>query len=61
MKFKEGATIETSEFWYDLMDGGYIKPEELLEEPDAIRVRKAMRVLQEFYDEADEQEVLEEL
>jgi len=60
MKFKDGAKIETSEFWYDLIEGGYIDPEKVLEnEDDAKRVRFAIQVLTEFYDEAEEQDVLE--
>ena len=31
MKFKKDAEITTSDFWYDLFDGGYIKPENLLQ------------------------------
>lgn len=30
--FKKGASVSTSDFWYDLMDGGYIRPEELLDD-----------------------------
>jgi hypothetical protein len=60
MKFIKGSQISTSEFWYDLFDGGYIDPENLLEsEEDVKQVRRAMQVLQQFYNEAEEQGVLE--
>lgn len=61
MEFKTNAKIETSEFWYDLFDGGYIKPETLLENKEDIeRVQAAIKTIQEFYNSAEEQEVLEE-
>ena len=60
MKFKKNATIETSDFWYDLLDGGYIKPEELLEEAiDISIVEEAIAILLEFYESAEEQEIIE--
>ncbi len=49
MKIKDGVEISTSDFWYDLTSGGYIKPEEILENSeDAIRVTEAIMVLIEF-------------
>ena len=60
MKFKKNATIETSDFWYDLLDGGYIKPEELLEEAiDISIVEEAIAILLEFYKSAEEQDAIE--
>lgn len=60
MKFKKNAMIETSDFWYDLLDGGYIKPEELLEEAEDISiVEEAISILLEFYESAEAQEVIE--
>jgi hypothetical protein len=53
MKFKTNIKpVTTSEFWYDLMDGGYICPEDLLENEDAEKVRNAMQILQEFFDQS---------
>lgn len=41
--------MSTQDFWYDLMYGGYIKPEVICADPaDAQRVRDAMAVLAEF-------------
>lgn len=44
----EAKIIYTSEPFYDLFDGGYIKPEELLIE-GAEEVYKAMDTIQEFF------------
>lgn len=44
--------------YYDLFVGGYIRPEELLEDPD--EVLEAMRVITEFLDFLEEEEILEE-
>lgn len=41
-KFKEGAKVNTTEeFWYALTDGGYIKPEDLLDDPKQIKALDA--------------------
>lgn len=62
MNFKDGATITTSDFWYDLTDGGYIKPKDLLENlDDILTVEKAKNVLIEFKRQAEAQGVLEEI
>jgi hypothetical protein len=61
MKFEEGVKIETSEFWYDLFEGGYIKPEKLLaNKEDASKVREAMNLIEEFRDRAAESGVIDE-
>jgi hypothetical protein len=34
MKFKEDVeAVYTDNFWYDLIDGGYIKPKEIIVDP----------------------------
>jgi hypothetical protein len=43
MEFKEGAEINTGDFCYDLSCGGYIKPMELLEDPEL-----AQKVIEAF-------------
>jgi hypothetical protein len=49
VKIKDNCTASTSDFWYDLAYGGYLKPEEMLESPsDAYRVREAIETLAEF-------------
>ena len=61
MEFKKNAHVTTDDFFYDLFLGGYIKPEEILvNEDDIVRVNDAINVIQEFYDDADEAEILEE-
>lgn len=56
MKIKEGCTASTSDFWYDLTDGGYLNPEDILENAeDVARVKEAIETLKEFEDSCDEQ------
>ena len=56
MKIKEGCTASTGEFWYDLTDGGYINPEEILEDPqDVKRVNEAIKTIKEFRDSCEDQ------
>lgn len=59
LKFKTDAEdMSTTEPYYDLFDGGYIKPEDLLEEEDAKRVNEAVALIQQFFDEAEEKELI---
>lgn len=50
MKIRKKAKIETSYFWYDLFEGGYIKPEQVLQDidDDIEKVLNAIRILKEF-------------
>lgn len=49
MKIKDGCVAETSDFWYDLTYGGYLKPEEILDDPaDVKRVNEAISILSEL-------------
>lgn len=49
MKIKKGLKISTSEFWYDLTDGGYLNPDEICADPeDARRVKGAIQIVREF-------------
>jgi len=49
MKIKKDTSVVTGDFWYDLFDGGYIKPKELLEEQtDIDDVEKAIDILEKF-------------
>jgi hypothetical protein len=52
MQLKDDVELPSLEdFYYDLMAGGYIKPEALLDNAqDAQRVRDAMKTIQEFED-----------
>jgi len=56
MKIKDECAASTSEFWYDLTDGGYLDPEDMLEDPeDVTRVRNAIAVIREFEAACNEQ------
>jgi hypothetical protein len=49
MKVRKGDSICIEDFWYDLIEGGYIKPQEILEDSkDAVIVNRAVAVLKEF-------------
>lgn len=54
----EGVRVETDDFWYDLFDGGYIKPEEVLLE-GADKVQEAVELLRFFRTTLEESDVLE--
>lgn len=59
MEFKKVNQIHTDDFWYDLFYGGYIKPEKLLKSKDDVaKIKNAMKVLLEFKEEAEEQEII---
>ena len=56
MELKKDASIQTSDFWYDLTDGGYIEPDNICEfQADADKVNSAVRVIIEFYQACEEQ------
>ena len=60
MKWKENASILTDNFLYDLIDGGYIKPSELLEDQNDIKkVEDAIKTVQEFKQNANDQDIVE--
>ena len=49
MNFKENIAIATDGFWYDVFEGGYISPENLLVDPEEIsRINNAIEILKEF-------------
>jgi len=60
MKFIEGIRVETDDFWYDLTDGGYIKPENiLLSDEDIEKVKNALSVLTEWKREMESRGILQ--
>ena len=60
MELKKNAKLTVSDFWYDLFDGGYIKPEKLLKNKEDINsVREAIEVLEEFRESVEE--IIEEI
>ena len=56
MKFKKDVdVVYSSELHYDLFDGGYIKPENMLENiDDADKVNAAIDLVRQFLSEAQE-------
>ena len=63
MNFKnrdEIDTVYTSEPYYDLFEGGYIKPEDFLEPESALQVTEAVALVRQFMSEASKQGLIEE-
>jgi hypothetical protein len=60
MEFKKiKEPIQSDDFWYDLTSGGYIKPEKLLKnKEDVAKVKEAIKIIQQFQQEAEENEVI---
>jgi len=60
MKIKKDAKVTVEDFWYDLFEGGYIKPQEILEnKEDVDRVVEAINVLKDF--ESSVEKIAEEM
>ncbi len=60
LKFKAKAKyVCTDDLWYDLFDGGYLKPETLLEDHDAAKVNAAIKVIQDFRKEMDAKKIID--
>jgi hypothetical protein len=56
MKIRKSCTASTSDFWYDLTDGGYLKPEKICaDKADAQRVKDAIVVVREFQESCEDQ------
>jgi len=55
MEIKKDLEVFTGDFWYDLTDGGYIKPEEILvNTKDVRKVEEAITVLMDFQSSCEE-------
>jgi hypothetical protein len=55
-KVKKGLEVSTGDFWYDLSLGGYIDPNEILENTDDIEeVKNAIRIVKKFERSCEEQ------
>lgn len=51
---KDHAYNGTEDFWYALFEGGYIKPDKLIADPQQLgEVKRAMGVLLEFKSEME--------
>jgi len=56
MKIKKDLDVWTDDFWYDITDGGRLKPKEICEnETDAVRVIEAIKVIEDFRDSCQKQ------
>lgn len=56
MEIKKGLGISTGDFWYDLTDGGYIKPDKICKNPqDAKKVKEAIAIIKDFENSCEEQ------
>lgn len=50
-KFKPDLKLIEDDFWYDITDGGYIKPEEILDSIDQIKIlNEALLIIMSFKD-----------
>lgn len=59
MEFNNKVVNTSSEPYYDLFVGGYLKPEEMLVNPNEISmVKNAIKIVKQFLDEAEEKELL---
>lgn len=60
MEFVKKAKIVTDDFFYDLFNGGYIKPEKLLKNQEDIdKVKNAIEIIKDFKDSAEDKDILE--
>lgn len=52
----EGLETCTDDFWYDLSRGGYIKPDEMMEDKEMARnIKAAVKLILAFEDACKEQ------
>lgn len=57
IKFRKDAdTVSTDDPYYDLFDGGYIDPDDLLEPESAARVNEALDTIREFLNTGEAQD-----
>ena len=63
MKFKADAEqTATSDFWYALFDGGYVKPEMFIEDQEEVeRLENARQLLMEYKRELMDSELVEDM
>lgn len=60
-RFNKGTEINTSDPYYDIFDGGYIHPDEVLEDPEqAQTLADAIALVKAFVDQALEKDVFVE-
>jgi len=61
-KYVDNEPAGTSNgFWYDLTDGGYIIPDEILTDKNRVKeLNDAIKLLEDWKDELEEDEMLKE-
>jgi hypothetical protein len=62
-KFKKNAKqhIGTEDVWYALTYGGYLKPEEVIDDPKQLKeVQNAIAIIQAFIQQCYDDDVIEE-
>lgn len=56
MEIKKGLEISTDDFWYDLTAGGYLDPDEICaDQDDATKVKKAIKIIEDFENSCEQQ------
>lgn len=56
MKIKKGLEVSSSDFWYDLTEGGYLDPDKICaEKKDTEKVKEAIEVIRDFQQSCEEQ------
>ncbi len=56
MKLKENLELSTTDFWYDLTDGGYLKPTLICKDLiEADKLLEAIALIKEFENSCEEQ------
>ena len=62
MKFKEGAETATSDFWYDLFEGGYLTPSKMVADYElGKKLDEARELLMDYKREMYDQGVIEDM
>lgn len=62
MKFKEGVETATSDFWYDLFEGGYLTPSNMVADEDlGKKLDEARKLLMAYKRELYDQEIVEDM
>jgi hypothetical protein len=48
-KFKKNINVSTQEFWYDLTDGGYLKPSQFSDDPATLTaIKEAIKLIKQL-------------
>jgi len=62
MKFKKKVSkYHTTDFWYDLFEGGYLKPKKIVKKESQEEIEKAISILKKYKKELIENGVVEEI